>query len=60
MSSGPCSTASAGSFRFGPSNTLVPHHRRYIPGTMVVETTWHTPTGWLVVQDAMVIRKVGW
>ena len=48
----------AGSFRFGPSNTLVPHHRRYIPGTMVVETTWHTPTGWLVVQDFMVIRKV--
>jgi alpha,alpha-trehalase len=48
----------AGSFRFGPSNTFVPHHRRYIPGTMVVETTWHTPTGWLVVQDAMVIRKV--
>ena len=25
---------------------------------MVVETTWHTPTGWLVVQDLMVIRKV--
>ncbi len=48
----------AGSFRFGPSNTVVPHHRRYIPGTMVVETTWHTPTGWLVVQDLMVIRKV--
>ncbi len=49
---------SAGSFRFGPSNTLVPHHRRYIPGTMVVETTWHTPTGWLIVQDFMVVRKV--
>ncbi len=49
---------SAGSFRFGPSNTMVPHHRRYIPGTMVVETTWHTPTGWLVVQDLMVVRKV--
>ena len=49
---------SAGSFRFGPSNTMVPHQRRYVPGTMVVETTWHTPTGWLVVQDLMVIRKV--
>ncbi len=49
---------SAGSFRFGPSNTRVPHHRRYVPGTMVVETTWHTPTGWLVVQDLFVIRKV--
>src|SRR5580692_6120735 len=49
---------SAGSFRFGPSNTLVPHHRRYIPGTMVVETTWHTATGWLIVRDLMVIRKL--
>jgi GH15 family glucan-1,4-alpha-glucosidase len=49
---------SAGSFRFGPSNTMVPHQRRYLPGTMVVETTWHTPTGWLVVHDLMVIRKV--
>ena len=48
----------AGSFRFGPSNTIVPHQRRYVPGTMVVETTWHTPTGWLVVQDLFVIRKV--
>jgi GH15 family glucan-1,4-alpha-glucosidase len=48
----------AGSFRLGPSNTKVPHHRRYVPGTMVVETTWHTPTGWLVVQDLFVVRKV--
>ena len=37
---------------------MVPHQRRYVPGTMVVETTWHTPTGWLVVQDLLVIRKV--
>jgi alpha,alpha-trehalase len=48
---------SSGSFRFGPATTMVPHNRRYIPGTMVVETTWHTPTGWLVVQDLLVIRK---
>jgi alpha,alpha-trehalase len=47
----------AGSFRFGPSDTMVPHQRRYVPGTMVVETTWHTPTGWLVVQDLLVIRE---
>ena len=33
----------------------VPHQRRYIPGTMVLETTWHTPTGWLLVQDFMVV-----
>jgi alpha,alpha-trehalase len=49
---------SAGSFRFGPSNTMVPQQRRYVPGTMVIETTWHTPTGWLVVHDLMVVRKV--
>jgi GH15 family glucan-1,4-alpha-glucosidase len=48
----------AGAFRFGPSNTTVPHHRRYVPGTMVVETTWHTPSGWLVVNDLLVMRKV--
>jgi alpha,alpha-trehalase len=47
----------AGVFRFGPANVHVPHHRRYIPGTMVLETTWHTPTGWLLVQDFMAIRQ---
>ncbi len=46
----------AGSFRFGPTNTLVPHHRRYVPGTMALETTWHTPTGWLVVRDLLVVQ----
>ncbi len=48
----------AGEFRFGPSTTLVPHQRRYLPGTMVLETTWHTPTGWLVVNDFLVVRPV--
>jgi alpha,alpha-trehalase len=47
---------SAGSFRFGPANIFVPNQRRYLPGTMVLETTWHTSTGWLVVQDFLVIR----
>ena len=47
---------SAGSFRFGPSSAEVPHDRRYIPGTMVLETTWHTPTGWLLVQDLLVME----
>ena len=46
----------AGLFRFGPTNTHVPHQRRYVPGTMVLETTWHTPTGWLTVQDLLVVR----
>jgi len=45
----------AGAFRFAPANASVPHDRRYLPGTMVLETTWHTPTGWLVVQDVLVM-----
>jgi alpha,alpha-trehalase len=47
-----------GMFRFGPSNVQVPQQRRYLPGTMVLETTWHTPTGWLLIQDFMAIRPV--
>jgi alpha,alpha-trehalase len=45
----------AGSFRFGPSNTHVPQHRRYVPGTMVLETTWQTQTGWMIVHDLLVM-----
>jgi GH15 family glucan-1,4-alpha-glucosidase len=46
---------SAGFFRFGPSNSSVPDQRRYLPGTMVLETTWHTPTGWMTVEDLLVV-----
>lgn len=45
----------AGTFRFGPSHAMVPDSRRYVPGTMVLETTWHTPTGWLTVKDMLVM-----
>jgi GH15 family glucan-1,4-alpha-glucosidase len=45
----------AGLFRFGPSNAQVPQHRRYVPGTMVLETTWQTPTGWMTVHDLLVV-----
>ena len=45
----------AGFFRFGPTNTNVPQQRRYLPGTMVLETTWHTPSGWMTVQDVLVM-----
>ena len=45
----------AGAFRIGPSNTQVPQHRRYVPGTMVLETTWQTPTGWMIVQDFLAV-----
>ena len=44
----------AGSFRLGPDEQ-VPLDRRYLPGTNVVETTWATETGWLVVRDALVL-----
>ena len=46
---------SAGSFRFGPSHADVPDHRRYTPGTNVLETTWHTPSGWMTVYDLLVM-----
>jgi GH15 family glucan-1,4-alpha-glucosidase len=44
---------SGGSFRVGPFGVQVPAARRYLPGTLVLETTWQTPTGWLVVRDAL-------
>src|SRR5215472_15760931 len=46
---------SAGFFRVGPVHTRVPSQRRYVPGTLVLETTWSTATGWLVVRDALVM-----
>ena len=45
----------AGSFRVGPYGTVVPLSVRYVPGTMILETTWMTPSGWLVVRDALTI-----
>jgi len=43
----------AGSFRFGPYGIDHPTARGYRPGTNVVETTWRTQTGWLLVVDAL-------
>src|SRR6476619_2950961 len=45
----------AGSFRFGPYGINVPTARTYVPGTNVLTTTWHTPGGWLLVHDALVM-----
>jgi GH15 family glucan-1,4-alpha-glucosidase len=45
----------AGSFRFGPFGINVPTWRAYVPGTNVIETTWKTPTGWVVVRDALTL-----
>ena len=46
---------SAGSFRFGPDDLTVPAARRYLPGTMVLETSWGTTTGWIIVRDVLLI-----
>ena len=43
----------AGHFRLGPFGINFPAARRYEPGTNVVETTWKTPHGWVVVRDAL-------
>jgi alpha,alpha-trehalase len=45
----------AGWFRVGPADVTVPAERHYLPGTMVLETTWDTPTGWAVVRDVLLI-----
>src|SRR5436190_4724037 len=47
----------AGSFRVGPTDVAVPAGRRYLPGTMVLETTWMTRAGWLIVRDALVVGR---
>lgn len=49
----------AGSFRFGPYGLNHPVSRRYVPGTNVLETTWRSPTGWLLVHDALTIGPTG-
>ena len=45
----------AGGFRVGPADVNVPAGRRYIPGTMVLETSWETRMGWVIVRDALSI-----
>ena len=43
----------AGFWRLGPPGLEAPVSRRYEPGTNVIETTWMTGSGWIVVQDAL-------
>jgi alpha,alpha-trehalase len=45
----------AGGFRLGPADLTVPDARRYLPGTIILETSWGTKTGWVVVRDALLI-----
>jgi GH15 family glucan-1,4-alpha-glucosidase len=43
----------AGNFRLGPYDVAVPTARRYLPGSLMLETTWQTRTGWIIVRDAL-------
>jgi GH15 family glucan-1,4-alpha-glucosidase len=43
----------AGGFRFAPFGINVPSGRIYEPGTNTLVTSWKTPTGWVVVRDAL-------
>src|SRR5207302_6985185 len=45
----------AGMFRLGPDGVAVPASRRYLPGTMVLETRWGAPGGWIIVRDVLLI-----
>ncbi|MGZ5397179.1 MAG: glycoside hydrolase family 15 protein, partial [Mycobacterium sp.] len=45
----------AGHFRLAPYGVTVPAARRYLPGSLILETTWQTPTGWMIVRDALVM-----
>ncbi|HVY96258.1 MAG TPA: glycoside hydrolase family 15 protein, partial [Solirubrobacterales bacterium] len=47
----------AGRLTLRPPGVVVPISRRYRPGTLVVETTWVTDTGWLLVNDALSIAS---
>jgi GH15 family glucan-1,4-alpha-glucosidase len=45
----------AGTFRLGPFGINVPSARVYEPGTNILLTTWKTPTGWVIVRDALTL-----
>ncbi|WP_309233748.1 glycoside hydrolase family 15 protein [Conexibacter sp. W3-3-2] len=45
----------AGYFRVAPTGVAVPAGRRYVPGTMILETTWQTRTGWAIVRDVLLV-----
>src|SRR5262249_60370255 len=44
-----------GMSRLAPDGVNAPAARRYLPGTMVLETSWGARTGWLIVRDALLI-----
>jgi GH15 family glucan-1,4-alpha-glucosidase len=47
----------AGGFLLHPFGAEVPADRRYLPGTMVIETTWGTSSGWVIARDVLLIGQ---
>ncbi|HEX7826583.1 MAG TPA: glycoside hydrolase family 15 protein [Mycobacterium sp.] len=47
----------AGHFRISPYGVSVPAARRYLPGSLILETTWQTNTGWMIVRDTLVMSE---
>jgi GH15 family glucan-1,4-alpha-glucosidase len=45
----------AGTFKLAPADVSMPAGRRYLPGTNVLETTWMTRMGWMIVRDCLTI-----
>jgi alpha,alpha-trehalase len=45
----------AGTFRLGPVEVAVPAARRYLPGTLVLETSWNVGEGWIIVRDVLLM-----
>jgi GH15 family glucan-1,4-alpha-glucosidase len=45
----------AGHFRISPAGINVPTSRRYLPGTNVLETSWASGSGWIIVRDLLLI-----
>ena len=45
----------AGGFLVAPLGHKVPNGRRYIPGTNMLETTWGTKNGWVIVRDVLLV-----
>ena len=41
----------------GPFGINVPAARVYEPGTNILLTTWKTPTGWVIVRDALTLGR---
>src|SRR5438067_6031397 len=48
----------AGMSRLGPDGVNVPAARRYLPGTMVAETSWGARAGWIIVRDVLLFAPL--